>query len=314
MRILLMYPPLPKHLEELQQVAPLAKIDVALTEEEAKEKIRLADAVLGNRYFLQALPLAEKLRWMQSNSSGVDLILQSPLSRLPFLLTSARGVYDIEVAEHALSLALGLARALHLHRDAQKQKTWRRFPLTQLQGARCLILGYGSIGRTIGQKLTALGAIVEGARRGSAWQIHLSGTDFFFAALPLTPLTSRLISHAIFNALPPHAFFINVGRGKTLDESALLETIRSDKLQGAALDVFEEEPLPPTHPFWSEDKILLTPHVARSPEIAPHQWEPLFVENLSRFYRGDPLLNQVDKERGYCCEYSQSTLGDKSCN
>ena len=294
-----MYRPSQKHIEELQQAAPRARIDVALTEEEAREKIQYADAVLGNRYFLQSLPHAEKLLWMQSNSSGTDLILRSPLSLHPFLLTSVRGVYDGEIAEHALSLALSLSRGIHLYRDAQKQKTWRRFPLAQLQGSRCLILGYGNVGRAIGERLAALGAFPEGAGRNTAWQKRLSHTDFLFAALPLTSLTSKLISHAAFNALPPHAYFINVGRGATVDEPALLEAIRFQRLQGAALDVFEEEPLPEHHPFWGEEKILLTPHVARSPETAPYRWEPLFVENLGRFYRGDPLLNRIDKKRGY---------------
>ena len=296
-----MYSPRLEHLAELQKQAPLATLQIALNELDAKEKIRIADVVLGNRYLIQSLPFAKKLRWVQSNSAGMDLILSSPFAKLPFVLTSARGLYTPEIAEHAISLAFALARSLHLYRDDQKKGIWNRLPLTQISGANCLLLGYGSIGQAIGKRLAALGAHVFGVSKkdGDTWKELLPNTHFLFSTLPLTPLTHHLISHPIFDRLPPHAFFISVGRGGVVDEQALLEKIRSFKLQGAALDVFEEEPLPPHHPFWAEERILLTPHVSRSPESTPNRWEPLFAENLGRFYREEPLLNLVDKEAGY---------------
>ncbi|MBU6447057.1 MAG: D-2-hydroxyacid dehydrogenase, partial [Verrucomicrobia bacterium] len=174
-----------------------------------------------------------------------------------------------------------------------------------------LILGWGGIGRAIGGKLSALGAIVHAAVRTpraspgvflygpETWSAILPKMDLLIAALPLTAATRHIVSRPILQKLPPHAYFVNVGRGETVDEQALLEQIRSHQLQGAALDVFGEEPLPESHPFWQEERILITPHVARSLERSSWQWEPLFVENLRRFYVGEPLLNRVDRQSGY---------------
>lgn len=301
MQILLMYCPSSSHLAALRQAAPQAQIKIVTDEKTAKQKIQRADAVLGNRYFIQSLPFAENLRWMQSNSAGLDLILSSPFAHKPFQLTSVRGVYDEEVAEHTLALLCALARKIPYFRDAQKKQIWNPVSLLPIGGSRCLILGCGSIGQTIGRKLRSLGAFVEGVGRRSdpSWQNSLRKTDFLISALPLTPFTRQFVSRTILEKLPPHAFFINVGRGKTVDEEALLERIGLSALAGAALDVLAEEPLPESHPFWQEENILITPHVARSPEMTPYRWEALFVENLRRFSEEEPLLNLVNKEIGY---------------
>ena len=301
MRILLMYEPNARHFEALKKAAPFAHFDIAKDEPMAQKSIEDADVVLGNRYFVQSLPFAKKLKWMQSNSAGLDPILISPHAHAPFLLTSSRGVYDEEVAEHALALILSLARKLHLFRDEQKRGMWNRVSLKQIAHCRCLILGYGSIGRAIGKKLLALGAHVEGVGKNTppTWKESLPKLDFLIVSLPLTPLTRNLVESSILKQLPPHAHLINVGRGETVDEIALLHQIQTGALAGAALDVFENEPLFPSHPFWKEEKIVITPHNARSPEEKGPLSEALFEENLCRFYSGKPLLNLVNKSAGY---------------
>lgn len=301
MRILLMYEPNARHFEALKKAAPFAHFDIAKDEQMAQKSIAEADVVLGNRYFVQSLPFAKKLKWMQSNSAGLDLILVSPHAHAPFLLTSSRGIYDEEVAEHTLALILCLARKLHLFRDEQKREAWNRVPLGQIAHSHCLILGYGSIGRAIGKKLMALGAHVEGVAKNTplTWQKSLPQIDFFIVSLPLTPSTRNLVESSILKQLPPRAYLINVGRGETVDEISLLHQIQIGALAGAALDVFEHEPLVRNHPFWKEEKIVITPHNARSPEERVHLWETLFEENVRRFYSGNPLLNLVNKRAGY---------------
>jgi phosphoglycerate dehydrogenase-like enzyme len=309
-----MYPPSAGHRAALEAAAPGVALRVAGDAAEAGRWIEDADLVLGNRYFLQSLPRARRLRWMQSNSVGVDRILDGGVDLGDLVLTCTRGVYDDEVAEHALALALGLVRGLHLGRDAQRERRWPRLSLPTLAGRRALVLGWGGVGRGIARRLAALGVTVEGARRRegterdeegfrvwgrSTWRRALPQTDLLFLALPLTAETRHLVGRKLLATLPPGARVVNVGRGGTLDEGALLAALRSGRLAGAALDVLEQEPPAPEDPLLGDPRCLVTPHAARSLESPPFRWEPLFVENLRRFARGEPLLHVVDRKAGY---------------
>ena len=157
-----MYRPHSAHEKALRRAAPAARFETAQDEGSAAELIRNADVVLGNRYFLQSLPHARQLRWMQSNSAGVDLILTAGAALDGLVVTCARGVYDDEVADHAVALVLGLARGLHHARDAQLMRRWERSPLTTLRGRRALVLGWGGIGRGIARRLEGFGVEVSG--------------------------------------------------------------------------------------------------------------------------------------------------------
>jgi phosphoglycerate dehydrogenase-like enzyme len=185
-----------------------------------------------------------------------------------------------------------------------------------LTGTRALVVGWGGIGRGIARRLSAFGVQVEGVRRLSrgepsadetglivrgptTWRHALPMTDFLILVLPLTRETYHFVGEDELTALPSHAFVVNVGRGGTLDDEALLEALRAGQLSGAGLDVLEIEPPPADHRAWPEPRLLMTPHVARSLESPPFRWEPLFVENLRRFGAGEPLLNVVDREAGY---------------
>ncbi|PLS83608.1 MAG: D-2-hydroxyacid dehydrogenase [Chloroflexi bacterium] len=316
MKILLMYPPSADHLAALQAVAPGAELCVAQDEAHAARLIGDAEVVLGNRYFLQSLPYAQRLRWMQSNSMGVDRILTAGVGLDNIVLTNARGVYDDELAEHTLALIFALVRQLHYARDDQQAQRWQRRSLRTIGGMQALILGWGGIGQALAQRLLALGVRVHAARQRHlgppatdaqdvtmhgphTWRAALPTTDILLLALPLTPATHHVVGAAELAALPPDALVVNVGRGGTLDEQTLLNALQRDRLSGAGLDVLEHEPLPPDHPLWREPKVLITPHVGRSIERPPFRWEPLFVENVRRYVRGEPLLNVVDQRRGY---------------
>jgi len=301
----------------LRAAAPNATFVVARSEQMAARLVADAEVFLGNRYFLQSLPFAQRLRWMQSNSVGVDLILAGAGERLQgVILTCARGVYDDEMAEHALALLLGLTRGLHLARDAQRERRWDRWSLLRLTGRSALILGWGGVGQGIAQRLGAFGVQVRGVRRTHigppardatghlihgphTWRDALSQTDILIVAPPLTPMTRNMVSSAELAALPPEAILVNVGRGGTVDEAALFAALRSGWLYGAGLDVVVREPMADDHPGWDEPRLLLTPHVARSLEEPPFRWEPLFVENLRRYVYNLSLLNVVDQEVGY---------------
>ncbi len=292
MKILLMYEPGAEHLARLQGAAPRADFAVAHDEDDARALVVDADAVLGNRWFYQSVDAATHLRWMQSGSMGVDLILERAGHR-DFILTCARGVYDAEVAQHAVALALALVRGLPAFRDAQHRSQWSRARLRDIGDMDALILGWGGVGQSIARLFEPFGTRVRAGRSDGAYSFDV---DLLFLALPLTPRTRHLVGAKELRALRPGAFVVNVGRGETLDTDALLA---ASHLGGAALDVFESEPLPAEQPLWARRDILITPHVARSIEGPPYRWEPLFEENVRRFAAGEPLLHVVDREKGY---------------
>ncbi len=313
--ILLMYPPPPYHFRKLREIAGDMEIRVAADEGEAKSYIEEAEIVMGNRHFIQSLPYARKLRWMQSNSVGVDIILQKKelLIEKGILLTCARGVYDQELTEHTLALILTLSRSVHILRDHQHKRLWQRHRLMILEEKKCLILGWGSLARRVAVVLSGLGMEVSGARNletdstdghfavysRSSWKTRLAETDFLVICLPKTPETIHYVGAAELSLLPAGAYVVNIGRGGTLDENALLQQIRENRLAGAALDVFTEEPLPLSSPLWEEPHILVSPHAGRSLEGPDYRWFGLFEENMRRYLGGQQLLNIVDYGKGY---------------
>ena len=316
MKIVLNYVPADEHRAALQAAAPHATYAVAGTEDEARVLIRDADALLGNRWFLQSVAAAERLRWFQSNSVGMDLVLRARPHLANVVVTNARGVYSAEMAEHALALILSLFRGLHELRDAQREARWAPRPLRTIAGSTFLVLGWGSLGQAIGRRLQALGARVHGAGRNRIvtlgdggretvaaecdWRSLLSSIDCLVLALPAVDETRHLAGAGELRLLRPNAFVVNVGRGPTLDERALIDALRESRIAGAALDVLENEPADAASEVWRVPSLIVTPHVARSREEAPpFRWEPLFVENVRRFAAGEPLLNVVDPERGY---------------
>lgn len=313
MKILLTYQPDDQHLASLRNAAPGAMIVSAPDLETSRHEIRDASAVLGNRFLVESLPFARQLKWVQSSSSGMDRILDSSRELLSGVtLTNCSGVYDEEVADHALALILATYRRLDQAFELRVQRRWERRTLPHLDQTRALILGWGGIGRAIGGRLRAFGVEVTGARRSTSpiekdfrvltsgeWRATLPRTDLLIMALPLTAMTNRIVGRDELRQLPAGARVVNVGRGPTLDEGALKAALDRGHLAGAALDVFAEEPLPADHWIWSDPRVVMTPHWGRSQECGSPRWQPLFVENLRRFCAGEALLNVVDQDAGY---------------
>ena len=253
-----------------------------------------------------------RLRWVQTLAAGPDAALAAGFAD-DVVVTSGRGLHDGPVAEHTLALVLAAARRLpelvraqDAHRWADElggmQHTEPGQAFRTLDRARVLVWGFGSIAARLAPLLTALGAQVTGVattagdRHGypviSAFDLpdHLPRTDVLVSLLPATDQTRHAVDAGVLDLLPSHAWVVNVGRGATLDEAALLAAIRSGRLAGAALDVFETEPLPADSPLWAEPRILVSPHAAGGRPIGAGE---LVTENLTAFLTGGRLRNVV---------------------
>jgi phosphoglycerate dehydrogenase-like enzyme len=255
-----------------------------------------------------------RVRWVQTLSAGPDSVLEAGFGP-DVVVTNGRGLHDGPVAEHTLALVLAAARrvpdlvhAQAEHRWADElcavQKVGATGSFRTLDDTHVLIWGFGSIAARLAPLLTSLGAHVTGAARTAGERAGfpvvassdvdsvLPTTDVLIALLPATADTRLAIDAHVLGLLPPGAWVVNVGRGATLDESALLDAVRSDRLGGAALDVFETEPLPTGSPLWDEPRILISPHAAGGRPIGA---SALLTENLAAFQAGRPLRNVVER-------------------
>lgn len=256
---------------------------------------------------------AGRLRWVQSASAGVDSLLFPDLIRSEVLVTNARGIFDEAIAEWVLGAMLAFDKGIlgAIHR--QNAGVWEHRPTGRLAGRRLLVVGPGPIGRACARLALAAGMRAEAVGRSARGAdedfeaVHgpegfhdaLGRADHVLNALPLTPETRHLFDPAAFAAMRPSARFLNVGRGGTVDEGALTEALRQGLIAGAALDVFEEEPLPRESPLWEMENVIVSPHMSGDREGWEGAVVELFAENLDRYARGEPLRNLVDKRLGF---------------
>lgn len=268
-----------------------------------------------------------RLRWLQVGSAGVDHLTADPPWAKGILVTNARGVFAIPIAEYVSGAILRINQPLGRWTADQASHRW---PLddepvaTVVRGQTAVIVGYGSIGREVARQLSALGLRIiavkprPDVRADNAYRVPLTGdpdgsvperlvavaslpeaaheADYLILTLPLTRESRRIIDATVLRALPATAWLINVSRGALVDEEALLEALRAGRLAGAILDVFAEEPLPSDHPLWDAPGVTITPHVSGA---TSRFRDDLVVENVRRYLAGEPLLNLVDPERGY---------------
>lgn len=267
-----------------------------------------------------AWPHAGDLRWIHSSGAGVDAVLFPELVRSPVILTNSRGIYDHAIGEYVLGLMLAFAKDLQRTLDLQRHRVWQHRETERLDGRTVLLVGAGSIGREIGRLARAARMRVLGVARhhrgvevrGSSPdqpfervagidELHalLPEADYVVLALPLTPETRGVFGAAALARMKRTARLINVGRGAVADEAALADALRAGRIAGAALDVFADEPLPPDHPFWDLPGVIVSPHMSGDFVGWQAAVAALFVENFRRWLAGAPLLNVVDKQRGY---------------
>ncbi|MGE5549977.1 MAG: D-2-hydroxyacid dehydrogenase [Bacteroidota bacterium] len=301
-------------LARISAAAPEADITAAAAPAKAEALARTAEILFGWPE-PQWLAKAENLRWLQLTSAGVERHLET-FRALPanVVLTSAAGAFGVAIAEHLFAMLLCLTRNLPLHLRNQAEHRWERQPIhREICGLTAGIIGYGDIGREFAARARAFGMRVIAVRRrsesggntpDSVWGLTglarlLAEADVIVNCLPLTPVTRGLLNRERLFGIKQGAYFLNVGRGATVDEEALVECLRHGRLAGAGLDVFAEEPLPESSPLWELPNVIITPHVAGMTECCLPRIVGIFCENLHRYRAGEPLLNQVDLEAGY---------------
>ena len=307
------------HAEHRPSLGPLESVaDLRFaTAETFGDAIDGADAVLIWDFFSGALqtvwPRATRLRWVHAASAGVDTLLFDELIESDVQVTNSRGIFDRPIAEFVLGSILTFAKDSVRSLRLQADRTWEHRQTEQIGGTRALVVGTGSIGRETARMLTAVGMNVEGvgrtARNGDPdfGTVHASAdlkdvvgeVDYLVLLAPLTDQTRDLVDRSVLAAMRPTARLINVGRGELVVTDDLVEALRTGAIAGAALDVFDTEPLPSEHPLWAMDQVLITPHMSGDADGWRERLADLFMDNAFRFLDGKPLRNTVDKKRGY---------------
>jgi phosphoglycerate dehydrogenase-like enzyme len=258
-------------------------------------------------------PRATALKWVQQGHVGVEGHMYPAFQASDVLLTNSKVLFGPQLAEHAFALLLALTRAVNTQLEFMQRKQWERVPCIEIAGMTMCILGLGGIGRAVAARAKgfdlrvlavdwepiAKPATVDELGGLDVLPGMLSRSNLLVCCLPFTEQTHKLLSHEQFNALPDGSYFINVSRGRVVDEEALLAALRSGKLAGAGLDVTYTEPCPPDNPLWTEPNVILTSHSAGASQNIRARAMRFFVDNLHRYVKGEPLLNLVDKQKGY---------------
>lgn len=251
--------------------------------------------------------LTRSLRWVHTASAGVDRVAFPELLATPLTLTNSRGVFDRPIAEFVLGAVLAFAKDTARSLALQRERTWHHRETETIAGRVATVVGSGPIGRAIAQLLGAAGLDVRLVGRRAAEGVHafdelpglLPGSDYLVLAAPLTDATRGMLHSGTIALLPQRARVINIGRGPLVVQDDLVEALASGRIAGAALDVFEVEPLPADSPLWTMENVLISPHMSGDVVGWKDMLVELFADNLERYRTGRELRNVVDKERGY---------------
>ena len=260
-----------------------------------------------------AMPQATALRWVHQPHAGVEGFMYPAFKDSDVMLTNCRGLYGRQIAEHAFALLLSLTRQIPTQLEFMKTKHWERVPCVELAGMTMGILGLGGIGMAIAVRARAfefnvIAADVEPMDKPETvselfgldgLMEFLEKSDILVVCCPSTPETHKLLSHAQFNQMPDESYVVNISRGKVIDEVALVAALQSGKIAGAGLDVTYTEPCPPENPLWEQQNVILTSHSAGASQHIRRRAMQLFIDNLHCYVAGEPLVNIVDKEKGY---------------
>ena len=294
-------------------------VDVLVVDQEGQTEADLnsADVLLrhelGRAAYQRIVQAAPNLRWIHTGSAGVEQLLSDDITDRGIVFTNSAGVYGVPIAEWVMHALLMIVKHGREMIEAQQAKRWNAAPeFDELAGKTITILGPGGIGMEIAKRAAGFDMRVWGVNRsgnsvphverifsGDSWRQALSQTDFLVIATPLTDATRGLIGQHELDLLPAHAWLVNIARGAIIDESALIESLTTHTIAGAALDTFVEEPLPPDNPLWSLPNVIISPHHSGSSPRSLDRVLDLFTENLRRFLNGEELQNVVDLEAGY---------------
>jgi len=264
--------------------------------------------------------MARQLKWIHCTAAGVAQFLYPEVLSSGIMLTNASGVHAITMAEHIVGMMVAMARDFPGSMRYQFQRKWAQQEIwdgpsrpRELHGQVALLVGFGAVGRAVAERVRAFGMRVWAVTRSGqadpaaaerafpAAQLipALQGADFVILAAPETPETHHLLGAQQLSAMKPSAFLVNVARGSLVDQTALIGALEKRAIAGAALDVTSPEPLPPESPLWSMANVFITPHTSGVSERLWQRETELLLENLNRWFAGEPLRNQVDLTRGY---------------
>ena len=307
-------------IERLRTEFPQTEIACSTQKRNDQQALDGADVMISWSLPPEELCAAKSLRWVYSITAAIDQFLYPELVSTGIVLTNAGSVHGPVVAEHAIAMLLALAKRLPSATRYQQRRKWAMEAIwkeqprpREVRGASLVVVGLGSIGAEVASMAAALKMHVIGAReqpeRGAVGSHEVVGydsldsalarADFVVLAAPLTPRTRHLIDARRLQLFKPTAFLINVSRGALVDEAALVKALRDRRLAGAALDVFEEEPLSRWSPLWKMPQVLITPHTAFLTENVWERHYDVFAANMKRYLAGQSLENVIDKKRGY---------------
>jgi phosphoglycerate dehydrogenase-like enzyme len=287
------------------------------TADELPTALKGADALFVYDFLSRAVPSAwssaDSLRWLHIASAGVDPVMFPELRDSDVVLTNSRGVFDSAIAEYVLGLVIAFAKDFAGSLRLQQRRVWQHRETERVAGTSALVVGTGPIGRAVARLLRAVGMSVAGAGRrprqddpdfgtvvpSAELADHVSDVDVVVAVAPLTEQTRGIFDDRVFAAMKPGSRFINVGRGELMVTDHLVAALRDGHLSGAALDVFEQEPLPRESPLWTMENVLISAHMSGDVVGWRNALVDVFADNFARWRDGRPLRNVVDKRLGY---------------
>jgi phosphoglycerate dehydrogenase-like enzyme len=306
-------------LARVKKIASETEVRFIEEGDDVRETLRGAEVFLTYRFEREWWSGDESLKWVHLGTAGINHILFPELVNSKITVTNCRGMHGRTMAEYVLGVMLYFSQRLYLAEELKHHRDWLRAkdPMTRrsflLRGKTVTIVGAGAVGSVIGEMCHLLGmrvsAINRTKRNGFFWaekcgdmndsDNFLGEADFVIICLPLTDKTRRLFDENMIRALKPQAILINISRGGIVDEDALMNALNEDKIGGACMDVFEREPLPEDSPLYRAKNLLITPHIAGNyPEYAIEVID-IFLDNLQRYVKGEPLKNVMDLKKGY---------------
>ncbi len=308
--LVLVYHGDPKYAELVRVPKNRAVVRAAATPSEAGELASEAEILYAWKFPPHLYAKATKLKWLQVMGAGVEWAV-APEVPPHVVVTRAPGIFGPWMAEYVIGWCSWVTQRVETYREAQRQRRWLDHVLPdRLLGKTLVIVGLGDIGRAVARAARVLGMRVVGVSRSGrlvreADRVYKVGQlalalregDFVVILVPLTAETTGLIGVDALAAMKPTAWLVNIARGAIVNETALREALEQRRITGAILDVFATEPLPPGHPFWRLDNLVLTPHI--SGPSTPEEIAPVFDDNLARYLAGKPLRHVVDRKRGY---------------
>ncbi|MEH7385548.1 D-2-hydroxyacid dehydrogenase [Bacillus sp. JJ1521] len=318
MRILSTFIPIEEVTENMKKAFPDEEFIYCEDIKEALPELHTADILLtyGEDLTPEHIEIAKNLKWIMVISAGLELMPFKAIQEKGILVTNVRGIHKIPMAEYTLSMMLHVTKKNIKIVEQQKNKNWDRFthfPVGELHGKTIGILGVGAIGGEIARLAKAFNMKTIGLNRSGNKHEYIDeifqfnglnyiceNADFLVSVLPSTNETKYFLNDTHFDRMKQDAVFINIGRGDLVKEEVLLRAIKSNKISYAVLDVFEHEPLPSDHPFWTLENVTVTPHISsKSNFYQPRSFE-IFEQNFHTFKQGvNDFINKIDLNRGY---------------